>query len=249
MPVLKKLFKATGKYIIRKRKRVCTAVIVAAGNASRMRGTDKIMAPLNGEPVICHTVRAFQECSFVQHIVIVTRDDLLDAISKICVQQGFTKVSKVISGGSDRTESVLNGLSCVPEKTTLVAVHDGARPLVTQKVIDAAVSKAIQTGAAAPAVPVKDTVKIASGSIVLDTPDRSSLFAVQTPQVFDYDLLRGALNYARDNDISVTDDCSAVEHIGMRIHLVEGGEDNIKITTPLDLDIAAMILSKRSLQI
>lgn len=245
MPVLRSFFKATGKYLRKKRTRICTAIIVAAGNASRMQGTDKIMAPLMNEPLICHTIRAFQRCGLIRHIVIVTRDDLMVSISELCVEKGFSKVSKVVAGGSDRTESVLNGLAAVPAKTTLVAVHDGARPLVSVNVIEAAVNKAVHTAAAAPAVPVKDTLKIADGGIVVNTPDRSRLFAVQTPQVFDYDLLRGALKNAKDIGIAITDDCSAVERMGMSVHLVEGSEDNIKITTPLDLDIAAMIMEKR----
>ena len=126
-----------------------------------------------------------------------------------------------------------------------MAVHDGARPLVTEEIVNAAIEKAGQTGAAAPAIPVKDTIKIAKDGIVERTPNRATLFAVQTPQVFDRDLLRGALQKAREDQAEVTDDCMACERIGMKVHLVAGSEENLKITTPLDLVLADEILAGR----
>ena len=151
----------------------------------------------------------------------------------------------VVPGGETRLGSVLAGLRAVSEQTQLVAVQDGARPLVSEKVISAAVVQAGRCGAAAPAVPVKDTIKVASGGTVVETPDRSRLFAVQTPQVFDVDLLRGALQNAQEKQLPVTDDCSAVEAIGKKVFLTEGSEENIKITTPLDLELAEAILRRR----
>ena len=223
----------------------CTgAVIVAAGNASRMGGIDKVMAPLNGEPMIVRTVRTFQECDCISEIVIVTRPDLIVPIRDLC--HGFSKVKLVMAGGSSRQESVERGLGGLSDKVELAAIHDGARPLITWQVIDRAVRAANSYGAAAPAIPVKDTIKVVAGGIVKETPDRSRLQAVQTPQVFDLDLLKGALKKAKDDKAEVTDDCSAVERIGMSVKIVEGDERNIKVTTPLDLKIAELFLEEKS---
>lgn len=222
----------------------CGAVIVAAGNASRMGGIDKVMAELNGEPMIVRTVRTFQECGAVSEIVIVTRPDLIVPIMGLCAK--FDKVRAVVAGGASRQESVRLGLNTLSSKVELAAIHDGARPLVTDAVIDRAVRAAHTYGAAAPAVPVKDTVKVVKGGVVDHTPDRASLWAVQTPQVFDFDLLRGALKKAEKEGLAVTDDCSAVEQMGMSVKLVEGDERNIKVTTPLDLKIAEMLLEEQS---
>lgn len=223
----------------------CAAVIVAAGNASRMGGIDKIMAPLDGEAVICHSIRAFEEAKMINEIIVVTSRDRLEQVSRLCLP--FSKVKQVQVGGQTRVLSVFAGVNAVSENTELVAVHDGARPLVTPELIDESVRCAVTYSAAAPAVPVKDTVKLASGGKVLDTPDRRKLFAVQTPQVFDYDLLQGALTDAIKNKRVITDDCSAVEAIGMVVHLTKGNEENIKITTPLDLELAKLILKRRKL--
>ena len=220
----------------------CGAVIVAAGTASRMGGIDKIMAPLGGEPVILRTVRAFQACDVIREIVIVTRPDLIDPIMDLC--QGLDKVQAVVCGGSSRPESVENGLSALSDKVKLVAIQDGARPLITWQVIDRTVRAAHTYGAAAPAVPVKDTIKEVRGGIVAKTPDRSALRAVQTPQVFDKALLQGALKKAAQKNIPITDDCSAVELMGASVRLVEGDERNLKITTPLDLKVAELLLEE-----
>ena len=220
--------------------RRCGAVIVAAGTASRMGGIDKVMAPLKGEPMIVHTVRAFQNCDVIREIVIVTREDLLVPVMDLCHK--FDKVQAVIVGGASRQESVERGLDMMSVGTKLVAVQDGARPLITWQVIDRTVRAANSYGAAAPAVPVKDTIKVVAGGIVKETPDRSALQAVQTPQVFDLDLLKGALAKARLEDAAITDDCSAVELLGMSVKIVEGDERNIKVTTPMDLKIAELLL-------
>lgn len=216
----------------------CGAVIVAAGTASRMGGIDKVMAQLDGEPMVVKSVRAFQQCDCIREIVVVTRPDLIVPIMDLCA--GFDKVKAVVVGGSSRPESVSNGLNALSAKVTLAAIHDGARPLITCHVIDRTVRAAHSYGAAAPAIPVKDTVKVVQGGMVHHTPDRSTLYAVQTPQVFDYDLLRGALKKAAEDGVSITDDCSAVEHMGMSVKIVEGDERNIKVTTPVDLKVAQL---------
>lgn len=220
----------------------CGAVIVAAGSASRMGGIDKILAPLGGEAVIVRTVRNFQECDAIREIVIVTRPDLIVPISDLC--HGFSKVKAVVVGGDSRDASVHLGLNALSEKCKLVAVQDGARPFSGWQLIDRVVRAAAAYGAAAPAIPVKDTIKVVRGGLVAETPDRSTLKAVQTPQVFDFDLLRGALKKAKMDGISITDDCSAVEHMGMSVKIVDGDERNIKITTPMDLKIAEMVLEE-----
>lgn len=221
----------------------CGAVIVAGGNASRMGGIDKIMADLNGKPLIWHTVRAFEQCDAVSEIVIVTRMDLTQKIMGICRE--FPKLTAVVVGGSSRGESVRNGLNALSDQVKLAAIHDGARPLISCEVIDRTIRAAHTYGAAAPAVAVKDTIKIVNGGIVAQTPDRASLRAVQTPQVFDFDLLRAAHTKLETDGAEVTDDCAAVERMGMSVKIVEGDEHNIKVTTPMDLRLAKMLLEER----
>ena len=220
----------------------CGAVIVAAGTASRMGGIDKVMAQLEGEPMILRTVRTFVKCDAIKEIVIVTRPDLIVPITNLC--KNFEKVIAVVAGGASRQESVQLGLNALMGKCKLVAVQDGARPLITEAVIDRTVRAAHTYGAAAPAIPVKDTIKVVRGGVVDHTPDRKTLNAVQTPQVFDFDLLRGALKKAKEDGAEVTDDCSAVERLGMSIKIVEGDERNIKVTTPMDLHIAKLLLEE-----
>ena len=222
--------------------KTCGAVLVAAGSASRMGGIDKVMAPLGGTPMIVRTARAFQDCEAIKEIVIVTRKDLILSITALC--QGMDKVKAVVVGGGSRQESVWLGLNALSKGVELAAVHDGARPLVSGALIDRVVRAAHSYGAAAPAIPVKDTIKVEQGGMIASTPDRSTLRAVQTPQVFDFDLLRGALQKAEKDGAAVTDDCSAVERLGMNIRLVEGEERNLKVTTPLDLKIAEMLLEE-----
>lgn len=222
--------------------RYCGAVIVAAGTASRMGGIDKVMAPLRGEPLLLHSVREFQNCDAIREIVIVTREDLLMEVMSLCNR--FSKVRGVVVGGADRPASVQAGLNNLSDKVKLVAVHDGARPLVTWQVIDRTVRAAHSYGAAAPAIPVKDTVKVVKGGIVSSTPDRNTLQAVQTPQVFDLQLLKGALIKAQKDKTPITDDCSAVENMGMSVKIVEGDERNLKVTTPMDLKIAELLLEE-----
>lgn len=236
---MEKLTKLGRKVLPLKR---CGAVIVAAGSASRMGGIDKVMAPLGGTPMVARTAAAFQNCDAISEIVIVTRPDLIRPISVLCA--GMDKVRAVVAGGSSRQESVWLGLNALSEGIQLAAIHDGARPLVSNLVIDRTVRAANSYGAAAPAVPVKDTIKVVKGGLVEKTPERATLQAVQTPQVLDFDLLRGALKQAEEEKAAVTDDCSAVERLGMKVKIVEGDERNLKVTTPMDLKIAEMLLEE-----
>lgn len=220
----------------------CGAVIVAAGTASRMGGIDKILAPLGGKPVIAHTVEAFQKSDVIWEIVVVTREELVGPIKEIC--KDFSKVKAVIAGGDTRQDSVALGLEALSKDLDLAAIHDGARPLISLEVIDRAVRAANSYGAAAPAVPVKDTVKMVEGGLAVSTPDRSKLRAVQTPQVFGKELIRAALYKVQKEKTSVTDDCAAVERLGVKVKMVEGDERNIKITTPMDLIVAQMLMEE-----
>ena len=232
-----------------KKRTHCTAVIVAAGSSSRMQGIDKIMTSLDGEPVIIRTIRAFQQSECIDEIVLVVRAEMIEKLQYLCGAYDFTKVQAVVAGGDSRRESVMAGLKAASPRTVLVAVQDGARPLVTDAIIRAVVDRAMSYHAAAPAVPVTDTIKVIDeAGRVAQTPERSSLRAVQTPQVFDRDLLIAAWERARKEHMEYTDDSSAMEGLGIHVYLTEGSQENIKITTPLDLQIAEMILDRRKQQ-
>ncbi len=222
--------------------RSCGAVIVAAGSARRMNGLDKITEKLGDKTLIEHTVAAFEACDAVREIVLVVRQDQILPITTLC--GAFPKVKAVVAGGEDRSESVNKGILALSKNIDLVAVHDGARPLVTWELIDRVIRAGNTYGAAAPAVGVKDTVKVVAGGVVKSTPDRSTLQAVQTPQVFHKPLLQAALKKARMEKLPITDDCSAVEAMGMSVKIVAGEERNFKVTTPMDLAIARMLVEE-----
>ena len=211
---------------------LCAAVIAAAGSSSRM-GEDKILLPLGEEPVIVRTVRALECSELISEIVIVTREALVVPIAELCKEYSFTKVTKVVRGGASRTESVMLGVKEVAGNPKLIAIHDGARPFVPVSVVNEAIRQAEKSGAAAPALPVKDT-----DGRVERTVDRAPLRAVQTPQVFDADLIRAAVQKALEDKAEITDDCSAVERLGMKVVLTEGAEENFKLTTQGDLMLA-----------
>lgn len=224
----------------------CTAVIVAAGSASRMQGIDKIMADLCGKPVIVHTMERFQNASCIDEIVVVARQDRVETMEQLVKTYHIDKVSAVVPGGDSRMESVEAGLRAASKQTVLAAIQDGARPLVTEEIIKKTVDKALSYHAAAPAVPVKDTIKVISeDGRVENTPDRDTLRAVQTPQVFDRDLLLAAWQRAKKEKLHYTDDCGAMEGLGVHVYLTEGSEENLKITTPLDMQVAELILKGR----
>ncbi|MBR4864885.1 MAG: 2-C-methyl-D-erythritol 4-phosphate cytidylyltransferase [Oscillospiraceae bacterium] len=217
-------------------------VIVAAGSASRMCGIDKVMAPLGGGPMILKTVTAFQNCDAISEIVIVTRQDLMMQIMELCAE--YDKVRGVVVGGATRQESVEAGIAALSKDVKLIAVHDGARPLVSCELIDRVVRAANTFHAAVPVIPVKDTIKFVQGGVVKSTPDRSKLFAIQTPQAFDRDLLCAALKKVHVNEVQVTDDSSAVEYLGFTVKTVDGDEKNLKVTTPIDLKIAEFFMEE-----
>lgn len=219
----------------------CSAVVVAAGSSTRM-GMDKLMLPLDETPVIVYTLRAVQAAPSVGEIILVTREDLIVPMSQLCQDYAISKVTKVVRGGASRTQSVRLGTLEVSGDAQVIAIHDGARPFVSAEVIERVVAQAMETGAAAPAVPVKDTIKVAHDGVVESTPDRACLFAVQTPQVFESSLIKAALQKALDDGLELTDDCAAVERLGMKVALTQGDERNIKLTTPEDLAVAQALL-------
>ena len=235
---LKKLFRKDSR-------KNCSVVIVAAGSSERT-GKDKILLELGGEPVISRTIRAFQNSEFIDEIIVVTRTEDISFISDICNEKGYTKVKSVIEGGADRTQSSLAGVSAVSSKAELIAIHDGARPFVTDRIIKDAVAAAGQYLAAVPAVRSVDTVRIIDeDGVIIVCPDRNYVASIQTPQVFHADIIKGALSSAVTKELSLTDDSSAAERMGVKVHTVEGDVDNIKLTVPDDFVKAAAILKSR----
>lgn len=223
----------------------CSAVVAAAGSSSRMNGDDKLFVEIEEMPVILRSILALENSPDIDEIVVVTQSESIVLIAELCRAYSIGKVSKIICGGETRAESVYMGLCEISREAMLVAVHDGARPLVTTDVIHNAVSCAKEFNASAPAVPLKDTVKTAASGVVTGTPDRSTLFAVQTPQVFVPEILMAALQYVKENRMEITDDCMAVEALGVKVHLSQGSYENIKITTPGDIAVAEAILQMR----
>lgn len=224
----------------------CSAVIVAAGSSERM-GVDKLMMDLGGIPVLARTLKAFQDSPLVDEIVVVTRMECLQEIADLCKEHGVEKISRVIAGGKTRTQSALAGVSEVKKSAKLIAIHDGARPFVTQDLILRTVYAASKHMAAAPAVKSVDTLKaVDADGLVIGTVDRETTVRIQTPQVFRADMIKGALTRAVEKDLFLTDDCAAAELMGVRTMTVPGDEDNIKITTPRDIVFASHILEERS---
>lgn len=224
----------------------CAMIVAAAGASTRMGGENKMLIHLGGMPVLMRTLLAVDQTELVDEIVVATREELLLEVADICAHAGIRKPVKVIKGGETRTESVLAAAMECDKKTELIAVHDGARPLALPQEMDELIRLGAKTYAVAPAVPLNDTVKVADkNGLVKSTPDRSSLFAVQTPQVFQADILKAALQALRNSGDTATDDCAAVERLGKEVYLTDGNPENIKITTPVDLAVAEAILRRR----
>lgn len=224
---------------------VCSAVVAAAGSSRRMGGANKLLLPLEGIPVLARTLRALDEASLVSEIVVASREEDLLTIGDLCKTYGIAKPVKIVCGGETRAASVLAAAMECREDAAFIAVHDGARPLAEPGLIDSVIQLAFRTNAAAPAVAVKDTIKVVQDGKVVSTPDRDTLRSIQTPQVFDAALLRAALQAAVTGDIPITDDCSAVERMGKEVYLTDGSYENIKITTPEDMALAEAILQRR----
>lgn len=222
-----------------------TAIIVAAGSGTRFGGeTPKQFIELLGKPLIVHTLERFEDCPAIDQTVLVVAADKVKDFSAIAEKHKFKKLVKIVSGGKTRAESVLNGLLAVdPETARIIAVHDGARPLVSAEEINAVVEQARETGAACLVGKVTDTIKEVSAGRIVRTIDRNKLRRAQTPQCFRYEILKRAFDGA-DLSEAVTDECFLVEKIGLPIALVEGSPKNIKVTTPADLVLAAIFLEQ-----
>jgi 2-C-methyl-D-erythritol 4-phosphate cytidylyltransferase len=215
------------------------AIIAAAGESRRMDGIDKVFAPLGGKPVIAYVLDVFEKCEAVNQIVVVVSKDNMAKCRWLIAENKYSKPVEVCAGGKRRQDSVAAGLKKLKD-CDWVVIHDGARPLVTGELIERGLEAARETGAAVAAVPVTDTIKVADDDrIVLETPVRQNLWAVQTPQVFLVDLISKAYQKAEGE---VTDDASLVEALGNRVKLYMGSYDNIKITSAGDLLVAEALL-------
>ncbi|MBR6693973.1 MAG: 2-C-methyl-D-erythritol 4-phosphate cytidylyltransferase [Clostridia bacterium] len=220
-----------------------SAVIVAAGSSSRMGGISKQMLCVGGIPVLARTLLAFENAKCIKNIVVVARECDILSFQMLAEKYMITKLTDITPGGSCREESVKNGILRLDNDTDCVLIHDGARPFVTEKVIESVAEAVKKYGAAACAVAVKDTLKIVENGIIKETIDRSSAFAVQTPQGFDFAAFKEAIT--KSDDLSqYTDDCSVMEANGVKVHIVEGDYNNIKITTSEDITIAEGILGR-----
>ncbi len=217
------------------------AIIAAAGESRRMGGIDKLFAPLGGKPALVRVLDAFASCDKVSQIVVVVSERNLERCRQLIAEKRYSKPIEVCVGGKRRQDSVAAGLKRLDD-CRWVVVHDGARPLVTKELIEGGLEAAQETGAAVAAVPVTDTIKIAADDrIVRQTPPRQNLWAVQTPQVFRFDIIARAYEQAKDE---VTDDASLVERLGHKVKLYTGSYDNIKITNADDLALAEVLLKK-----
>jgi 2-C-methyl-D-erythritol 4-phosphate cytidylyltransferase len=222
--------------------RETAAIIVAAGRGERMGGVDKIFAPVCGRAVLVRSVAAFQQCQLIDRVVVVVSKSNVEKVKQMTEEEGWSKVSDVCPGGEERRQSVAAGLSRL-EGCGWVVVHDGARPLVTEELIKNGLEAARESGAAVAAVPVTDTIKLAGeDDFVMGTPPRRNLWAVQTPQVFRFDIIAKAHHAQGRAGEPATDDALLVEKLGYRVKLYMGSYDNIKITTPADLALAEILL-------
>ncbi|MBR1591573.1 MAG: 2-C-methyl-D-erythritol 4-phosphate cytidylyltransferase [Ruminococcus sp.] len=223
-----------------------SVIIVCAGNSTRMGGVNKILLPLGEHLVIGVTMLAFQQCESVKEIIISARESDIPAIQEEARNSGITKLKECTVGGNTRQESVINGIKKISKDTQLVAVHDGARPLVKPEHIERAIKDAGVFGGAALGVPVKDTIKVVDDGIVTDTPPRKSLYITQTPQIFRRNLYFEGIDFALEHGLDFTDDCQLVEAIGGKVYMTTGDYTNIKITTPEDIKIAETLIEMRN---
>ncbi|MBE6629817.1 MAG: 2-C-methyl-D-erythritol 4-phosphate cytidylyltransferase [Ruminococcaceae bacterium] len=222
-----------------------SAVIVAAGSSTRMgKGVSKQLLKLAGVPVLARTLRAFQQSGYIDEIVVVSRPEDMREISELLTKYGITKPVRLVAGGATRADSVKRGFAAISKKAKYVAIHDGARCLITPAMIKKVLRAAYLHRAATAACTVTDTVKIATKRGFIErTEDRERVWLAQTPQVFHTNLYRAALANVKDN--TLTDDNQLIEAIGYPVKLVDCGAENLKITRPEDLPRAEAILAAR----
>ncbi len=226
-----------------------TAIIVAGGSGKRMGASiKKQYILLNEKEILAYTVEVFEKCRMVDDIIVVVSEEEISYVKENIIDRyQLSKVKKVTAGGRERQDSVYSGLLAADPATNYVMIHDGARPFITEETIVKCLQKAKDTGASIAAVPVKDTIKVCSlnSHKVEKTPDRSTLWSVQTPQVFDFKMLVEAYEYVNEKGLQVTDDSMAAEAFGKEVYIIEGDYTNIKVTTPEDLIIARAIIDQR----
>jgi 2-C-methyl-D-erythritol 4-phosphate cytidylyltransferase/2-C-methyl-D-erythritol 2,4-cyclodiphosphate synthase len=222
-------------------------IIAAAGSGTRMgSGIPKQYREIGGKSILARTVHAFDSNVYIDQIFVVTNQDYIDSTTQLLCHEGFKKVRGIIPGGAHRQDSIFQALKEIPQKVDLVLVHDGARPFIQEEIINALIAGAFLHGAAAVAVPAKDTIKVAEEGVFTNTPDRSSLYYVQTPQGFHRKILLEAYESAMERKYYGTDDSVLVEKLGKKVYLVKGDYNNIKITTIEDLIVGEAILESMS---
>lgn len=224
-----------------------TAIILAGGKGKRM-GADisKQYININGKPILYYTLKRFNECENIDEIILVVPENEIEYCKSEIINKYSLRVDMIVKGGKERQDSVYNALNSIVN-TDIVLIHDGARPFVSKDIIDNGISNAKKHGSAACGVMPKDTIKIiGADGLSIETPDRSTLRAVQTPQCFSYKIIKEAHQYVNDNNIKVTDDTMVVELLGNKVYLYEGEYTNIKVTTPEDLILAEKLAKELS---
>lgn len=227
-------------------KPICTAVIVAAGKGKRM-GTEisKQFLPLCGKEILTHTVEKFEAAKYIRDIILVTGQDSLQDVRDMMQEYNWKKVVSVVAGGKERQDSVWNGLQAVSEDTEIVLIHDGVRPFVTEEILNDSIETAMEMGGCVAGVPAKDTIKVCNAeNIAVATPDRSTLWQIQTPQTFRKELILQAYMQAKEDGFAGTDDASLAEHSGYPVKVIMGSYRNIKITTREDLLVGEAFLKE-----
>jgi len=221
-----------------------SAIIVAAGKGTRMgAGVDKLFLEVAGRPVVAHTWQRFDDAKCIREIILVVRPDRRKLFDELAAKFRFQKPFRIVDGGEERQDSVWNGLEAMSATAEIVAIHDAARPCVSEELIAATIKRAEETGAAVAAQPVTDTIKeSADGRLVERTVDRSKLWAVQTPQTFRVEVIRRALTEVRRRRLIFTDDTAACELIGQPVRLVSRLTPNPKVTVPGDLPLVETLL-------
>jgi 2-C-methyl-D-erythritol 4-phosphate cytidylyltransferase len=219
-------------------------IVLAAGQGKRMKaGRNKQFLTIQNVPLIIHTLQKFEQDPWCSGIVLVVNEKEVEIFEELLIEYPIQKVQSLTAGGDERQHSVYNGLKSL-KQAQMVLIHDGARPFVQQNTIHELVEKAASDKAAVLAVPVKDTIKRVDQGTVIETVERSSLWAIQTPQAFLFDVVMDAHEKEKTNEYLGTDDASLVEKAGQKVSIVEGNYDNIKLTTPEDLLYAEAILTK-----
>lgn len=227
-------------------QRKTAAILVAGGDSTRMGEIPKQFIKLCGKEVILRTALVFQNTQCIDEIIVVCRDQDKEKMQALLTVRQIPKLKGFARGGATRQQSVHNGISLISSDIAFIAVHDGARPLVTQELITRTVKNARQYGASAPGVPVKDTIKtVSSDGMITGTPNRSSLYAIQTPQVFEKILYLRAMEAANTIGASYTDDCALIEAADHPVFVTRGEYTNLKITTPDDIPAAEAIIQER----